>query len=123
MTTSGASGELERSLGLWAATLMGVGVILGAGIYALLGSASALAGNAVWLSFFGAAAFAALSGLSYAELASFIPRAGGEYYYVQRAFGDALAFGVTWLLLCGLALVSATVALGFGGYFLSLIHI
>ena len=96
---------------------MGVGVILGAGIYALIGKAAGLAGNAVWLSFFGAAAFSALTGLSYAELSSFIPRAGGEYYYAQRAFGDLPAFLVTWLLLAGLALVSATVALGFAGYF------
>jgi len=109
--------RLKRSLGLVACTLMGVGVILGAGIYALVGKAAALAGNAVWLSFLGAAVLAGLTGLSYAELSSFIPRAGGEYHYVQRAFGDGLAFVVTWLLLAGLAMVSATVALGFAGYF------
>jgi len=108
---------LRRSLGLASCTLMGVGVILGAGIYALVGKATGLAGNAVWLSFLGAAAFSALTGLSYAELSSFIPRAGGEYYYAQRAFGNAVAFLVSWLLLAGLALVSATVALGFAGYF------
>jgi APA family basic amino acid/polyamine antiporter len=112
---------LRRSLGLISCTLMGVGVILGAGIYALVGKAAGLAGNAVWLSFLGAAAFSALTGLSYAELSSFIPRAGGEYYYAQRAFGDRVAFLVTWLLLAGLALVSATVALGFAGYFNALL--
>lgn len=100
---------------------MGVGVILGAGIYALVGKAAGLAGNAVWVSFLGAAAFSALTGLSYAELSSFIPRAGGEYYYAQRAFGDRVAFLVTWLLLAGLALVSATVALGFAGYLSALL--
>ena len=109
--------ELKRTLGLAECTLMGVGVILGAGIYALVGEAAALGGNAVWMSFVLAAVVAAFTGLSYAELASFIPRAGGEYHYAQRAFGNTVAFLVTWLLLVGLAIASAAVALGFGGYF------
>lgn len=109
--------ELKRSLGLVECTLMGVGVILGAGIYALVGSAAAEAGNAVWASFFAAAVVAGFTGLSYAELSSFIPKAGGEYYYARRAFGHFVAFLVTWLLLVGLAIASAAVALGFAGYF------
>ena len=116
-----AAPKLRRSLGLLACTLMGVGVILGAGIYALVGKAAALGGDAVWMSFLGAALFSGLTGLSYAELASFIPRAGGEYHYVQRAFGELPAFLVSWLLLGGLALVSSTVALGFAGYFTALV--
>ena len=108
--------QLKRSLGLLSCTLMGIGVILGAGIYALVGKAAGLAGNAVWVSFFAAAVVAALTGLSYAELSSFIPRAGGEYHYARRAFGERIAFLVTWLLLVGLAIASAAVALGFGGY-------
>lgn len=109
--------ELKRSLGLVECTLMGVGVILGAGIYALVGSAAVQAGNAVWVSFLAAAVVAGFTGLSYAELSSFIPKAGGEYYYAQRAFGHFVAFLVTWLLLVGLAIASAAVALGFAGYF------
>lgn len=108
--------ELKRSLGLLECTLLGVGVILGAGIYALIGQAASLAGNAVWISFLGAAVVAALTGLSYAELSSFIPKAGGEYYYAQRALGPFLAFLTSWLLLVGLAIASAAVALGFAGY-------
>ncbi len=107
---------LKRSLGLGATTLMGVGVILGAGIYALVGKAAALGGNAVWMSFMGAAVVAGFTGLSYAELAALIPRAGGEYHYARRAFGPLTAFLVTWLLLGGLAVAGAAVALGFGGY-------
>jgi len=120
MTTPGAP-KLQRSLGLFACTLMGVGVILGAGIYALVGKAALLGGNAVWLSFLGAAVFAALTGLSYAELSSFIPRAGGEYHYVRRAFGELPAFVVSWLMLGGIAVVTCAVALGFAGYFSALV--
>ena len=60
-TTSSGTPALRRSLGLVSCTLMGVGVILGAGIYALVGKAAGLAGNAVWLSFLGAAAFSLVS--------------------------------------------------------------
>lgn len=108
--------ELRRSLGLFSTTLLGVGVILGAGIYALVGEATALAGEAVWLSFVGGAVVATLSALSDAELSAAIPRAGGEYHYVLRAFGPTPAFLSSWLLLVGLAVASAAVALGFGGY-------
>jgi APA family basic amino acid/polyamine antiporter len=95
---------------------MGVGVILGAGIYALVGKAAGLAGSAVWISFLVASLVAGLTGLSYAELASFIPRSGGEYHYALRAYGRRIAFLVSWLLLGGLSIAAAAVALGFGGY-------
>ena len=108
--------ELKRSLGLLECTLMGVGVILGAGIYALVGQAANLAGNAVWMSFIFASLVASCTGLSYAELSSFIPKAGGEYYYARRALGDLAAFLVSWLLLVGIAVAGAAVALGFAGY-------
>lgn len=107
---------LRRSLGVIQCTLMGVGVMLGAGIYALVGQASQLAGNAVWASFLIASVVAGFTGLSYAELSSFIPKAGGEYYYARRAFGPLAAFLTTWLLLLGVVVCSATVAIGFAGY-------
>jgi basic amino acid/polyamine antiporter, APA family len=112
--------ELKRTLGLFECTVMGVGAILGAGIYALVGKAAALAGNAVWISFGIAAVVAGLSGLSYAELASFIPRVGGQYHYAQRAFGRLVAFLLGWLLVCGLSIAGAAVGLGFGGYLAAL---
>jgi len=107
---------LKQSLGVVECTLMGVGVMLGAGIYALVGQAALLAGNMVWVSFLAASIVAGFTGLSYAELSSFIPKAGGEYYYASRAFGHLVAFLVTWLLLVGIAVCSATVAIGFAGY-------
>ncbi|NYZ75171.1 amino acid permease, partial [Candidatus Micrarchaeota archaeon] len=67
---------LKRVLGFWEVTLAGVGVILGAGIYALIGAAAGEAGNLVWLSMVLAAVVACLTGLSYAELSSMLPRAG-----------------------------------------------
>jgi APA family basic amino acid/polyamine antiporter len=107
---------LKRSLGVLECTLMGVGVMLGAGIYVLVGQAAILAGNSVRISFLVASVVAGFTGLSYAELSSFIPKAGGEYYYVNRAFGHLVAFLVTWLLLIGIAVCAATVAIGFAGY-------
>ena len=64
---------LKRSLGVVECTLMGIGVMLGAGIYALVGQAALLAGNAVWVSFLVASIVAGFTGLSYAELSSFAP--------------------------------------------------
>ncbi|TAJ45449.1 APC family permease [Methanofollis fontis] len=107
---------LRRELGLLEVTVSGVGIILGAGIYALLGEAAALAGNAVWLAFGISAVMAACTGLSYAELSSMFPRAGAEYDYVRCGFGRRWAFVIGWLILATGVLSTATVSLGFGGY-------
>ena len=112
---------LRRELGLPAVTLSGVGIILGAGIYALLGEAAGIAGNAVWLTFAIAATIAAFSALSYAELSSMYPRAGAEFEYVSNAFGRRLAFVVGWLIIFSGILGAATVSLGFAGYFSDLV--
>jgi len=109
--------ELSRSLGLFEVTLSGIGIILGAGIYALLGEAAALAGNAVWISFALAALVALLTGLSYAELSSMFPKASAEYEYTAQAFGMRVAFVVGWLIILSGVISSAAVALGFAGYF------
>ncbi|WP_067046991.1 APC family permease [Methanofollis ethanolicus] len=109
-------GRLKRALGLPEVTLSGVGIILGAGIYALMGEAAGLAGNAVWVAFGISAVMAACTGLAYAELSSMFPRASAEYAYVGRAFGQTAAFLVGWLILASGVLSAATVALGFGGY-------
>ena len=87
--------------------------MLGAGIYALVGEAAASAGNMVWLAFLLASIVASCTGLSYAELSSFIPRAGGQYYYARRAFGELIAFLTSWMLVIGIAIASAAVAIGF----------
>lgn len=111
---------LRRVLGLWEVTLSGIGIILGAGIYVLIGQAAALCGNAVWLAFAVAAVMALLTGLSYAELSALFPRAGAEYDYVKNAFSADAAFVTGWLVFLSGILSASTVALGFGGYFYAL---
>jgi APA family basic amino acid/polyamine antiporter len=85
--------SLKRVLGLTEVTAGGVGIIIGAGIYVLLGAATAYAGPVVWVSFLLAALLSALTGLSYAELSSMFPSAAGEYEYTRRAFPEWTA---TW---------------------------
>ena len=74
---------LRRTLGLGEVTAGGVGIIIGAGIYVLIGAATAHAGEMVWLAFVLAAVLSAMTGLSYAELASMYPSAAAEYEYTR----------------------------------------
>lgn len=112
--------ELKKELNLLEITLVGIGNILGAGIYVLMGKAAGLAGNMVWFSFLFAGATAALSALSYMELASMYPRAGAEYEFVKRAFGDRIGLFVGLLVVFFVVITSSAVALGFGRYFSNL---
>jgi APA family basic amino acid/polyamine antiporter len=101
--------------------MYGVGLILGAGIYALIGNATGLAGNSVWVSFILAAVASVFAGLSYAELSSMYPKAAAEYSYIKNAFkNNFVAFLVGWLTLFVAIISASTIALGFGGYFASL---
>lgn len=109
--------KLKRELGLFEVTIAGVGVILGAGIYALIGQAAGLAGNSVWISFCLSALIAFFTGLSYAELSSMYPKASAEYEYTANAFGKHLAFIIGWLIILSGIVAASTVALGFAGYF------
>ncbi|AKB75273.1 Amino acid transporter [Methanosarcina lacustris Z-7289] len=112
--------ELKRDLSLPEITLVGIGNILGAGIYVLMGKAAGLAGNMVWLSFLFAGFTAALSGLSYMELSSMYPRAGAEYEFARRAFGERVGLFVGLLVIYYVAITGSAVALGFGRYFSNL---
>lgn len=110
--------HLKRSITLFEAVTYTLCVIIGAGIYVLVGAASGVAGNGVWLAFLFAALIAACTGLSYAELASKMPYDAGEYEYSERAFvSKKFAFGVGWLKLISSMIAAAAVSLGFGGYF------
>lgn len=114
---------LRRTLGFWDVTAGGVGIIIGAGIYVLIGAATARAGAAVWAAFVLAAVLSALTGLSYAELASMFPTAAAEYEYTRQAFPRWVAFVVGWVMIAGLIVAAAAVSLGFARYlryFLSL---
>jgi amino acid transporter len=111
-------GELQRSLGLGSLTFYGVGLILGAGIYSILGQAAGIAGMALWMSFLLGSLAALLTGLSYAELATMFPRAGAEYVYVRAAWPRIswLPGTLGWVLVIAGLATTATVALGFAGY-------
>jgi APA family basic amino acid/polyamine antiporter len=115
--------SLRRSLGLFETTFGGVGIILGAGIYALVGEVAGRAGDAMWLSFVMAAGMSAVVGLSYAELASTFPSAGADYEYTRRALGLRAAFVVGWLIVVGNMVAAAAVALAFGGYLNALFEV
>jgi len=117
----GGKHELKRHLkGIHLVTI-GIGAIIGAGIFVITGQAAALyAGPSVVLSFIIAAIICTLAGLCYAELASLIPVAGGSYSYSYVALGELPAWIVGWAV-CGQYMISAsTVAVGWSGYFVSL---
>lgn len=108
--------SLPRVLGLPQVTASGVAIIIGAGIYVLLGPASEAAGGLVWLSFIAAAVLCALTAFSYAELASMYPRASAEHEFARHAFPRWASFTVGWSMLVGLMVAAATVSLGFARY-------
>jgi APA family basic amino acid/polyamine antiporter len=107
---------LRRELGPAEVTASGVGIIIGAGIYVLLGAATEEAGPSVWLSFAVAGGLSALTALSYAELAAMFPAAGAEYDYTRRVAPAWVAFLVGWVMITGLIVAAAAVALGFARY-------
>lgn len=95
-----------------------VGVIVGAGVYSVIGSAAGLAHQSLWVSFMVSAGVAMLTAFSYAEMATSFPVAGAEYVYIRKAWprADWLAFGVGSVILLGGAATAATVSMAFGGY-------
>ncbi len=116
--------ELKRHMGLFQLTMYGVGLILGAGIYVLIGEAAGFAGNSVWISFLLGVVAAMFAGLSYAELTALFPRAAAEYTFVKHAFKSRfIGFIIGWLTAITSMITAATVSLGFGGYFAEFIDI
>jgi APA family basic amino acid/polyamine antiporter len=117
--------RLRRSLGFWQVTVTGVGIVIGAGIYVLIGEAAREAGAALWMSFLIAALLSVLTGLSYAELASMYPSAGAEYDYAREAFNEFSGFVTGWMMAATNIIAAAAVSIGFGhyvGYFVDIDH-
>jgi amino acid transporter len=107
----------KKHLTVREAAFIGVGSMVGAGIFALLGTAGDVAGAAVWLSFLIAGGIAALQGYSFAKLGARYPSAGGLIEYVAKGFGDGHFTGITaWLTYSANAIVTAMVAVSFGAY-------
>ena len=116
--------ELKRHMGLFQLTMYGVGLILGAGIYVLIGEAVGFAGDSVWIAFVLGSFVALFAGFSYAELSSVFPKAAAEYVFIKNAFkNNFFAFLVGWLTAITSIITAATVALGFGGYFAEFVDI
>jgi APA family basic amino acid/polyamine antiporter len=116
MTADARARELRRTLNLWQVTASGVGIVIGAGIYVLIGAAAEEAGPAVWLAFIVAAVLSALTGLSYAELAGMFPSAGAEYEFARRAFNEVTGFLTGWMMVAALLIAAGTVSIGFAQY-------
>ncbi len=111
------SPKLKRRISLFALTAYGVGNVLGAGIYALIGDVVGITGNFSWLAFLVAAIMGAFTGLSYAELGAMYPKSAAEFVYTEEAFKiRILSFILGWIIIFSGILSTATVALGFGGY-------
>ncbi len=113
--------RLHRAVGPIGASLSGVGIVLGAGIYVLIGEAAGEVGNGAWLAFLVGAVLAAATGLSYAELTSTIPEAGAAAAFAEESFGPRVAFVTGWMDVVVNLIGAPAVALGFAGYFSTLI--
>jgi APA family basic amino acid/polyamine antiporter len=113
-------GELKRTLGPLNLISLGVGAIIGAGIFVMTGQAAAdFAGPAVMLSFIVAGFACAFAGLCYAELASTMPVSGSAYSYSYVTLGEVFAWAMGWLLLLEYGVAASTVAVGWSGYVVS----
>jgi len=114
------SGTLRRSLGPVNLTTLGIGSVIGTGIFVLTGTAASQhAGPGLVVSMVIAAVACAFAGLCYAELASMIPVAGSAYTYAYATAGEIFAWIIGWDLILEYALSAATVAVGWSGYFVS----
>ncbi len=114
---------LKRSLGAVNLMTLGIGAIIGTGIFVLIGQAAAInAGPAIALSFVVAGITCAFAGLCYAEFASIIPIAGSAYTYGYATLGELVAWIIGWDLVLEYAFGAATVASGWSGYFMSLLQ-
>ena len=115
----GEAGEhqLKRVLGSWNLIALGIGAIIGAGLFSLTGVAAAdNAGPAIVLSFLLAAFGCALAGMCYSEMASMIPISGSAYTYAQATMGELAAWTIGWALVLEYALGAATVAIAWSEY-------
>ena len=111
---------LKRTLSATSLIALGIGNIIGAGIFVLTGQAAAAhAGPAIGLSFVISAIACAFAGMCYAELASSVPISGSAYTYAYATMGEIVAWIIGWDLLLEYALGAATVAIGWSGYVVS----
>ncbi len=109
--------SLKRQLGAFQLTMLGIGAIIGTGIFVLTAEAAQKAGPGMMISFVIAAVVCALAALAYAELAAMVPVSGSAYTYTYAVMGEALAWVVGWALILEYAVSAGAVAVGWSGYF------
>jgi basic amino acid/polyamine antiporter, APA family len=119
----GEAHTLSKTLGPWSITALGIGCIIGAGIFVLTGTAAAnYAGPSIMLSFVVGGIACAFVGLCYAELASLLPVSGSTYTYTYATLGEIFAWIIGWDLVLEYAMGASTVAVGWSSYIVSLLH-
>lgn len=111
----------ERTIGLFGATTIGVGALMGAGVYVLIGMAAGIAGPSVWISYVICGGLAFLSTLLFAELARLVPISGGGYAYAYESLGSLGGFVTGWFLALGSVFACGLYAIGFAEYFTSIL--
>ncbi|MBM4209107.1 MAG: amino acid permease, partial [Gammaproteobacteria bacterium] len=112
--------SLKRSLGAFQLTMMGVGAIIGTGIFVLTAEAAQKAGPGMMLSFIIAGFVCAVAALCYAELASMVPVSGSAYTYSYAVMGEMIAWVVGWALVLEYAVAGGAVSVGWSNYFVGL---
>ena len=120
--TEGDEGTLKRAVGALDLTALGVGAVIGTGIFVVIGEGIGIAGPAVILSFVLAAVTCIFSALCYAELASSIPVSGSAYTYAYATLGELVAWIIGWDLILEYGVSIAAVAVGWGQYFNALLE-
>ncbi len=114
--------SLHRSLGAFQLTMLGVGAIIGTGIFVLTAEAAQKAGPGMLLSFIIAGVVCAVAALCYAEMASMVPVSGSAYTYSYAVMGELLAWLVGWALVLEYAVAAGAVSVGWSGYFVGLLR-
>ena len=113
--------SLTRSLGAFQLTMLGIGAVIGTGIFVLTAEAAQKAGPGMMLSFIIAGVVCAVAALCYAELASMVPVSGSAYTYTYAVMGEMLAWMVGWALVLEYAIAAGAVSVGWSGYFVGLL--
>jgi APA family basic amino acid/polyamine antiporter len=125
---AGHGPTLKRNLSVWALTALGIGAVIGAGIFSTVGTAAAGgadhagAGPALMLSFVLTAVACAFAGLCYAELSSMVPISGSAYTYSYATLGELVAWIIGWDLIIEYAVGNIAVAISWSGYFQELLR-
>jgi APA family basic amino acid/polyamine antiporter len=121
MTSEPPQGHLKREIGLFGATALGIGAIIGSGIFIVTGIVAGIAGPAMIISVLIAGVIALFSALSVAELSAYLPEEGGTYAYAQKLISPFAGFIAGWIWIFSNIFVGAAVSLGFAHYFVTLV--